>query len=85
MTTSRHPLPRGTRIITVQDLTDLDAEDEERVTAAGSEGRITGVAKEREDGSEGFCYDVEFANQAWFVLEDLDLDDAARFRVVTEG
>lgn len=81
MSQIRHPLPRGTRIVTVLDLTDLDAEDEERVTTAGSVGRITGVAKEREDGSEGFCYDVEFDNQAWFVLDDLELDDATRFRI----
>jgi hypothetical protein len=85
MSHHRHPLSRGTRVVTLQALTDLDAEEEERVTPAGAVGRITGVAKEREDGSEGFCYDVEFDNQAWFVLEDLDIDDAERFRVVLEG
>lgn len=85
MSRYNHPLSRGTCVITLQDLTDHDAEEEERITPAGSTGRITGVAKEREDGSEGFCYDVEFDNQAWFVLEDLDLDDETRFRVVVDG
>lgn len=85
MSRNLHPLPRGTRVVTLQGLTDLDAEEEERITPPGAVGLITGVAKEREDGSEGFCYDVEFDHQAWFVFEDLDLDDAQRFQVLTDG
>jgi hypothetical protein len=52
-----HPLPRGTKVALVVAYSDLDADDEERVTPSGSVGRITGIAKERDNGDEGFCYD----------------------------
>lgn len=77
-----HPLPRGTRVITVQGELDHDAQDEERVTKPGSVGRITGIANERENGDEGYCYDIEFDNGAWFTRDDFEIDDATRYRVV---
>ena len=83
MTKPSHPLPRGTRIAAVVAIIDLDNEDEERVTAAGSIGRITGIANERDNGDEGFCYDLEFDSGAWLTVDDNEIDDSKRFRVVT--
>ena len=78
----QHPLPRGTRISLVEQIVDLDADDEERVTPVGAVGRITGIAKERDNGDEGFCYDLEFDNGAWLTVDDNELDDITRFRVM---
>ena len=78
----QHPLPRGTKIALVEKVVDLDADDEERVTPAGAVGRITGIAKERDNGDEGFCYDLEFDNGAWLTVDDDELDDIARFKVM---
>ena len=78
----QHPLPRGTKIALVEQVTDLDADDEERVTPAGAVGRITGIGKERDNGDAGFCYDLEFDNGAWLTVDDDELDDITRFRVM---
>ena len=77
-----HPLPRGTKVALVEEVSDLDADEEERVTPAGSVGRITGIAKERDNGDEGFCYDLEFDNGMWLTIDDDELDDPTRFRVM---
>lgn len=77
-----HPLPRGTSIITLKGEMDQDGEDNERITPPGSVGKITGVGSERDDGSEGHRYDVEFANQAWIILDDIEIDDPERYRIV---
>jgi hypothetical protein len=82
MSDHQHPLPRGTRIVTLKGEIDQDNNDEERVTPPGAVGRITGMARERDDGSEGFRYDVEFENQAWIILEDREIDDPERYRVL---
>lgn len=78
----QHPLPRGTRIALVEQVVDLDADDEERVTPAGAIGRITGIANERDNGDEGFCYDLEFDTGAWLTVDDDELDDLTRFKVI---
>ncbi len=78
----QHPLPRGTKIALVIAYDDLDADDEERVTPAGSIGRITGIAKERDNGDEGFCYDLEFDSGVWMTADDNELDDLRRFKVL---
>ena len=77
-----HPLPRGTRIITLLVETELDNEGEEILTAPGSIGRITGIAKERDNGDPGFCYDLEFDNGVWLTRDDFEFDDTTRYRVV---
>ena len=77
-----HPLPRGTRIITLLGETELDNEGEEILTAPGSVGRITGIANERDNGDPGFCYDVEFDNGVWLTRDDFEVDDTTRYRVV---
>ncbi len=82
MSALSHPLPRGTRVATLTGEVDLDCEDAERTTPPGAIGRITGVASERSDGSEGFCYDLIFDNEAWVIVDDRDLDDSARYRVL---
>ena len=79
---SKHPLIRGTKVITLCGEVDQDSKDEDRETAPGSVGRITGVANERENGDPGFCYDLEFENGAWFTRDDFELDDVTRYRVV---
>ena len=78
----QHPLPRGTKVALVQKVVDFDADDEERVTPTGSIGRITGIGTERDNGDEGFCYDLEFDNKVWLTVDDNELDDLARFRLV---
>ena len=78
----QHPLPRGTKIALIEKVVDLDAEDEERVTPAGAVGRITGIGTERDNGDEGFCYDLEFDSGAWLTVDDDELDDITRFRVM---
>lgn len=80
-----HPLPRGTRVVTLQGELDHDSDDEERVTPPGTVGSITGIANERENGDEGYCYDLEFPNGAWFTRDDFELDDASRYRVLPPG
>jgi len=77
-----HPLPRGTRVVTIQGELDYDANDEERETKPGAIGKITGVANERENGDPGCCYDIEFDNGAWFTRDDFEIDDATRYRVM---
>ena len=77
-----HPLPRGTRIVTLLGETELDNEGEELLTAPGSIGRITGIAKERDNGDPGFCYDLEFDNSVWLTRDDFEFDDTTRYRVV---
>jgi hypothetical protein len=79
---AHHPLPRGTRIVTLEGETDLDNEGEEIITPPGSIGRITGVANERDNGDPGYCYDLEFDNGSWFTRDDFEIDDATRYRVV---
>ena len=76
-----HPLPRGTRIITVRGEIDEDSDEEQRITAPGTVGTITGYAKERENGDAGFCYDIEFPNGAWVTRDDNEVDDPARYRL----
>ena len=78
----QHPLPRGTRLITLQGEVDQDSRDEERITPPGSIGRITGIANERENGDAGFCYDLEFDNGAWFTRDDFEFDDPTRYRIL---
>lgn len=78
----QHPLPRGTKVVLVEKHVDFDADDEERVTPAGSVGRITGIANERDSGEAGYCYDLEFDNGAWLTVDDDELDDHTRFKVV---
>lgn len=77
-----HPLPRGTRIVTLQGEVELNQNDAEVVTQAGAIGRITGIGKERDNGDPGFCYDLEFDNGAWFTRDDFEFDDATRYRVL---
>ena len=77
----KHPLPKGTSITLVEEVTDFDAKEEERVTPAGAIGTITGRGSERSDGEPGFCYDLEFANGAWLTVDDCDLDDPTRFAI----
>jgi hypothetical protein len=78
----QHPLPRGTKVALVEKVIDLDADDEERTTPAGSIGRITGIATERNNGDEGFCYDLEFDNGVWLTVDDDELDDISRFKLL---
>ena len=77
-----HPLARGTKVVTLQGESDFDNEGEDRITPPGSVGRITGIAKERDNGDPGFCYDLEFDDGSWFTRDDFELDDATRYRVV---
>ena len=77
-----HPLPRGTRVLAVAKIVDFDNDDEERVTPAGSVGRITGIGKERDNGDPGFCYDLEFDTGAWLTVDDNELDGLQRFKLV---
>ena len=78
----QHPLPRGTKVALVEKVVDLDNDEEERVTPAGAVGRITGIAKERDNGDAGFCYDLEFDNGVWLTVDDDELDDLDRFKVL---
>lgn len=82
MSAHKHPLARGTRIITLLGEVDMDNEDEERVTVPGSVGTISGTANEHDDGSPGYRYDVIFENQAWIILDDHEIDDPKRYRLV---
>lgn len=68
-------------MVTLQGETDQDHRNDERITAPGAIGRITGVANERENGDPGFCYDLEFDNGAWFTRDDFELDDPTRYRL----
>ena len=78
----QHPLPRGTKVALVEKIVDFDADDEERTTPAGSVGRITGTATERNNGDAGFCYDLEFDNGVWLTVDDDELDDLSRFKLL---
>jgi hypothetical protein len=78
----KHPLPRGTKIITLLGEVDHDSDGDERSTSPGSVGRITGIANERDNGDPGYCYDVEFDDGAWFTRDDDEIDDAKRYRVI---
>lgn len=77
-----HPLPRGTKVVTLLGETDFDHEGEERLTPPGSVGRITGIANERDNGDPGFCYDLEFDDGTWITRDDFELDDSTRYRVL---
>lgn len=79
---SHHPLPRGTRIVTLQGEVDCNQNDVEVVTPEGAIGRITGIGNERDNGDPGFCYDLEFDNGAWFTRDDFEFDDATRYRIL---
>lgn len=79
---NKHPLPRGTRVVTVAEIIDQDADDEERITPPDTAGTITGMAKERDNGDPGFCYDVELTNGVWLTVDDDEIDDEERFRVL---
>ena len=76
-----HPLPKGTRVTLVEEISDFDAQEIERITPAGSIGTITGRGNERSDGEAGWCYDLEFSNGAWVTADDHELDDLTRFRL----
>jgi hypothetical protein len=78
----KHPLTRGTRIVTIQGELDQDHAGEDRDTPPGAIGKITGIANERENGDEGYCYDIEFDNGAWFTRDDFEIDDHSRYRVL---
>ncbi len=78
----QHPLPRGTKVVLVEQITDLDADEEDRVTPVGAVGRITGIGNERDRGDPGFCYDLEFDNGAWLTVDDDELDDLTRFKLL---
>jgi hypothetical protein len=78
---SKHPLPKGTTVTLVEEVSDFDANEVERITPIGAIGMITGRGNERSDGEPGFCYDLEFPNGAWLTVDDCDLDDPSRFTV----
>jgi hypothetical protein len=77
-----HPLPRKTKVITLMGESDYDNDGEERITQPDSIGIITGVAKERDNGDPGFCYDIEFDNGLWITRDDDELDNAERYQIV---
>lgn len=78
----KHPLPRGTKIVTLLGESDYDNDGDERSTPPGSIGRITGVANERDNGDPGFCYDLEFDDGLWVTRDDDEIDNPTRYKIV---
>lgn len=79
----KHPLKKGTRVKALLGECDEDFDGKIRETEPGAIGTITGIARGRQDGSEGFAYDLTFKDsEVWVVLDDCDLDDAERFEVL---
>ena len=75
----QHPLPKGTRILSVLGECDRDGDDNERVTGPNAIGEVTDANHRT---GQGWSYDVVFQGSGvWVILDEHgELDDAARYK-----